>query len=793
MRRLLPLAVSALLMLAGTASALPVQGATLPVFRTEVPAGGGTVVELPPAHDHLSTLDGNPSAWRGALPGFGGAMMYSHGELVYEDHIFDAYGPDNGQNTARLWVLDPLTQAVPEFYRLDPAYQYLPGEFGIPTGPLTTGTNYGGDPMEAEADLSQVRLGTDTQRNLWLLARTTTMNDTNPGTALLVLLDTRPGSTSYSVPFNSGLSTTKADVAVFLHGSYGAWVDLAAPGVVHQLAPGSVATNPAGYTNAIEARLPTALLQGSTHDVGVAVAAGLADASGTALKTLPLQPNVANVAFRTSEPARNWWDKQQALELYKGTIDAFFADASLDRMAAGANERYVPGPGYHDRIFTSTPDISSEHSADGMGGILQHYGVYLPSSFQPGRLTPTQYWFHFRGGDAHIAAAVVPGVIWDMGEHENSIVITPDGRGQDGWYVGRSQEDVLQVWNDSHRLFPIDRTRTYIAGHSMGGWASYLLPIEHPDWFAAAFPASGPPTQGAVTGVDFPGCDSFTFQGYALCYIQANGGDARSEYTLPLLENLKWVPYAIYHGTNDELVPVSGVTVQVKRLQELGYRYRYYLFPGQEHYGPPIVDQWTEGADYEHQFVLNPNPPEVTYIRSMAFEHAIETVNSNGVRFSFPLDHAYWMSGLQPVDGKHGVARFDGRSLAIPDPPHATVPETGAPATANQNYPYAMVGQAWQTNLAAPQPTSNGFAVRLTGAAAVTLDGRRMRLDASRVLTGDVTTGAPLALSLAAGVEAHPTATLDGRPVALARHGDLVELAVPAGHHRLVFVPGGAG
>lgn len=75
------------------------------------------------------------------MPGFGGATIYSHGELVYEDHIFDAYGPDNGQDAARLAAMDAATQAVPELYRLDPAYQYLPGEFGIPTGPLTPGTN----------------------------------------------------------------------------------------------------------------------------------------------------------------------------------------------------------------------------------------------------------------------------------------------------------------------------------------------------------------------------------------------------------------------------------------------------------------------------------------------------------------------------------------------------------------------------------------------------------------------------------------------------------------------------
>jgi hypothetical protein len=784
-RRLL-IAIAVSLAAPVSAAALPVEGVTLPVFRAQVPAGGGTTVALARAFDPARTVDGNTSDWRGRLPGYGGATMYSRGELVYEDHIFDAYGPDNGQDAARLAVMDPLTAAVPEFYRLDPAYQYVPGEFGIPTGPLTPGTNYGDDPMQAQADLDQVRVGTDAGRNLWLLARTTTMNDAKPATALLVLLDTRPGSTTYKVPFNSGLSTSKGDIAVFLHGSYGAWVDLANPLVVHQLPPGSVATSAAGYNNAVEAKLPASLIGGSADSVGVALAAGLADSTGTQLQTLPLQPNVANVAFRTDEPARNWWDKEQALELQKGTMDGFFTTADLNRMAAGASEGYEPGAGYHDRIFTSSPEISSE---DGTNGILQHYGVYLPSDFVAGRPTPTQYWFHFRGGDAHIAAAVVPGVIWDMGEHEHSMVITPDGRGESGWYVGRSQEDVLEVWADSHHLFPIDRNRTYIAGHSMGGWASYLLPIEHPDWFAAASPASGPPTQGAYTGVDFQGCDGFNAGGDGLCYTDANGGDARAEYTEPLLDNLKWVPYAIYQGTNDELVPTTGVTLQVKRLQELGYRYQYYLFPGQEHYGPPIVDQWVAGADYEHQFVRNPNPPEVTYIRSMVFEHAIDTVNSGGVKFDFNLDHAYWMSGLEPVNQKSGVARFDGRSLAIPDPTRTTVPEAGGPAGPEQGYPYAMAGQAWQTNLAATPQGSNGFQATLTGAGAVTLHTVRMRIQDRRPVSGEVSTGSPLALTLDGNWPRAVVVKVDGAPVTFQRVTGAIELELPAGRHLVSITP----
>ena len=788
-------AVACLLVVAAPAAAesnIPVAGTTLPVLRSQVAAGSGTLVALKAAHDPVHAIDGKVGDWTGRLPGFGGAIADSHGELVYEDHIFDAYGADNGQDAQRLAVLDPATAAVPEFYRLDPAYQYVPGEFGIPTGPLVTETHYGDQPRQDEADLSQVRLAPGPGGSLDLLARTTTM--TQPDTALLVLLDTAPGSTTHDVGFGSGLTTTKAETAVLITSTGARATDLATHATT-DLPSGSVAYDDSDYANAIEARLPKALLGGSDRSsVGVAVASGIA-AAPDKLKPLgdstsnPSAVNVANVAFRTAEPARNWFDKQQALALYAGSIDDFFATADLAALRAGANERYVPGPGYHDRIFASSPQISQEKGED---GILQHYGAFVPTGYQAGTATPTQYWFHFRGGDAHIAAAVVPGIFEDMGESHHSLVITPDGRGTSGWYVGKSQADVLEVWRDSHRIFSIDRNRTYIAGHSMGGWASYLLPIEHPDWFAAAFPASGPPTQGAWTGVDLgPQCDGLSAGGDGACFTSANGGRARDEWTTPLLDNLREVPYAIYQGVEDELVPVSGVIMQAKRFQELGYRYRLYLFHGQEHYGPPIVDQWAEGAAYEHQFVRDPNPPRVTYIRSMPFEHALEQVNVDGTsvkELSFPLDHAYWMSGLQPTDAAKGSARFDGASNAIPQPGHSTVPEADSGPKTGQGTPYTMAGQAWKPDGTAPPATTNSFTATLTGANAVTLSLRRMQLSTRRTLTGTVDTQAPLALTLS-GVSSPVAVTIDGTPATVTTTKGRLSIAVPAGRHTVRVRP----
>src|SRR3954471_12811418 len=262
MGRLLAVLLTLLLALPAAARA-----ATPPVLRTEVAAGSGTTVALPARADGPRRVDGQAGDWGGTTPGFGGALMYSHGELVYQDHVFDAYGADNDQDAQRMAVEDPAQEAVPEIYRIDPALQYVPQEFGIPTGPFTFDTHYGDLEHVDQADLDQLRLGTDRDGALWVLARTTTMADAAPATALLLLLDTTPGTATRTVPFGSGLTTRRADVAVLLSGDRGWSADLAT-GAVRALPAGAVATDAGGYANTIEARLPAS----GARTVGVAAA-----------------------------------------------------------------------------------------------------------------------------------------------------------------------------------------------------------------------------------------------------------------------------------------------------------------------------------------------------------------------------------------------------------------------------------------------------------------------------------------------------------------------------------------
>ena len=691
-----------------------------PILGPETLRGTGTLTQLPAQAPTAKTVDGLTADWTGTGAGYGGVTVRSAGELIYTDHLFDPWGADDGKDAERLAQMEPVSDALPETYRLEAIMRNDPaGQVGAPSPEeLTYLDHYGDLDRDTRADLTELRLA-PCEGGLCVLARTATMKAADDA-EIMLLLDTGADSGDREVPFGAGIRTSKADLAVLLTSTGGTVADLAT-GATTSFA--DVKANPDGWTNAIEARIPV------TAATGVAAAA-----------RRPGQP-LANVAFRHAEPVREWMEREQALALHAGSIDQFFQPLDLAALRAGASERYRPGPGYHERIFRSTDAISVE---DGVDGILQHYGVYLPESMVASKPAPLQLWLHWRGGTAHSAGATIPGMFRDLGEAHGTIVISPRGRGTSSWYVGKGQVDVEQVWADAHATYSIDPRRRYVAGHSMGGWGSFLMTIIHPDWFAAALPASPPVTQGAWTGLDLgEQCDGWRYDDYSPCYVQANGGDARAQHTRRLLENVRHVPWAIYHGVEDELVPYSGVARQVERLVELGYRHRFYSFLTQEHFGPPVWDEWKDGGDYMHRFAAPENPARVSFVRDMAFERATE----RGLDFTF--DGAYWLDGLVAADEMEGRAVFEGRSLAIADAPVLTAPEAFGPATVGNTGPFVMTGLQWLANpLGTAAPTSNGFEATLTAATAATLDIKRMGLNNARDITGTVTTDGPLRLTL---------------------------------------------
>jgi hypothetical protein len=108
-----------------------------PILHAHQKRGTAVVTALPAVAPTPKVVDGQTEDWTGAAPGFSGLATYSHGEYVYPDYLFDAFGADDGDDAERVARNDALEEAHPGFYRLEPTYQYDPaGEVGAPSKEL---------------------------------------------------------------------------------------------------------------------------------------------------------------------------------------------------------------------------------------------------------------------------------------------------------------------------------------------------------------------------------------------------------------------------------------------------------------------------------------------------------------------------------------------------------------------------------------------------------------------------------------------------------------------------------
>jgi len=746
--------VAVLALAAGAGAVIPEQAPDLPVLGPETPRGHivvGGAARVAPAP---KVVDGDVSDWIGTPTGLGGTAIYSAGEYVYQDYLTDDHGADDGRDAERLDTLDPLRAAEPRTYKLDPVAQVVGDEFGVDGPPLISAKPQYGDAsigkLSHEADLEEARVAADASR-LYFLVRTAGMTVT-PSTAVLVLLDTEPGG-AYTAP--GGLSTA-AEWAFLAAGNQ--MLSATHKGVAVSCdAACSVATNAAGFTNALEIGIDKASLGTLPTAVGVGIATGVVNDAGTGLAHIVTgtgKADLVNVAFRFEEPVRIRMDREQALALWAGSIDRFLAPVDLSKLSAGETQTFRPGPGYFDRIYVShSPVIREESSGGEFQGAFQHYGLYIPTAYDPTKPNPATVWLHPRSsGNAHLAGAWVPGIIRQLGERRGNIIISPSARGSSTWWVGKGQEDFRESWDDAMASFDIDPNRVYVAGHSMGGFGSYLVGLLYPDRFAAAFPISGPVTQGGWVGVGDP-------------IAVQNDGDLQAEFLFNIVENARNLPYVIYQGANDELVFWPGVARMANRFTVLGYRNRFYTFPGQDHYVPLVVDEWAEAVRYFDSFRRDPNPPHVTYKVWPALERAVERIGTPaGATLDYHFDGAYWVDGLTVRSGDPAdpttMGTFDAVTEGRGTPKVVTIPEAGV-AAVGQTSPYLMTGLGWLTLPAGvgATPARNAATVTLTNVATASLDVARMSLSTTKPLALTIANDGPATLRLSGGWASAPTVT----------------------------------
>ena len=673
---------------------------------------------------------GNDAPWTAEPILVSGASAYRDGEWLYQDFLYDDHGATG--------TPDPTNPVGPE------ANLYSPpaGTFTYPTDAV-----YGRN----AADLVELRVKPLADATA-IRVTLNTLKDANRTAVTLAI-----GSSEAAVewPHGAGVSSPAA-LFLTLHEGKAELVDAKS---AKPIAGGASATVDM-VRRQLDARIPHSAWNPSTGKVRITVGAGLWDADAdeylapapgeagehTAGGGIPGGARLFNVGPRYEERQPDvdqlptysmadaaaggmyqaaWWrEKAQATALTLGDVSQFAAEVDFAKLAAeDDDDSRVPKTGSMNRILAShfqfgqgyDPervcfDIAGNFAAGPkcigrMVGQLQPYAIYVPEKPKPDKGYGMTLLLHSLSANYNQYANSKNQA--QLGERgAGSIVITPAGRGPDGFYAGVAEADTFEVWADVARHYELDPGWTAVSGYSMGGFGTYRLLARYPDLFARGFSVVGVP--GTV--ID----------------------------QLPSLRN---TPILTWNAAADELVNVAEAEEAAAALEETGLRFVYDLFATADHLTLATNDEYGQGAEWVGSHRVERDPPHVTYVVDPSEDSREASVVG---------DHAYWVSGLTVRDPEASkLGTFDARSAAfgVGDGKPAGVKQ-GAGALmggAHGPKPYVERSQDWSP--APAEPKADRLDVVATNVAAATVDARRAGLSCAPTL--NVKSDGPLALTLA--------------------------------------------
>lgn len=661
------------------------------------------VVSLEAAHD----------PWTGASTMLGGTARYDSGEWIHQDFVYDDYGADTQSRGAEQIVsLAPTS-----------------GDFRYPTDP-----KYGNN----AADITEVRVQTSGSDLEVRVTMNTLLDESTTVLGAGVVESATP--TVQEWPFSAGVAS-----------AWDRFVTVAAEKVrvTDSNVVGEATVDLTG--NTIDFTIPDAASGGA---VGLTVGAGLWDTKngewlageegndpgGTYSTGGETDVRVFDLAFNTREmeprPA-NWMEDTQSDALAAGDVDGFDQEIVLSKLADGVTDPAITASGFYNRVFRSAMSHLDEGvNYDGFpqyNGLYQIYGLWIPQGYAHDPLDPAPLVLLLHSLSVH-HNQYAGGALGEsfrtlyeqLADGLGAITVTPLARGPDGWYWDEGLIDTLEVWEDARAHYAIDDDRTSVSGYSMGGYGTYRLSTMMPDRFAAAVSWVGPPAHQLWAWPADP---------------VPSGARREPGNTFFQLESMRHVPVAIVHGTNDELVPVSGVVHQANRLHELGYTHRLWLHPGQDHFSFVFVDSWTRERDWfaGHPTVVS-DPARVTFdVRPASFAtpgytHA-GAIRTHLESLAGSLDSAYWVRDVAVATGGDLTGEVDLTSEGIGDPTVSTQDVVGAGAGVDEKAPTTpYLVRGLDRTLTAAATTADVLKGSLRNVTALTVDVGRAGLSNSPTL-----------------------------------------------------------
>lgn len=721
-----------------------------PVSRAPAPPAELVVVDgmpegVPPAALRPEPSLPVPSGWPFGedFPRTCGTGRVAGGALFWTDFLYDDHGATG------LPLGDLKIQAPPH------------GTYVYPAGPAA---NNG-------ADIFRVAIGLTETHTWWRIDWNTLVDATVP-IALFAFDTDRDRAASDEWPAGAGVHSAGIDMVLLVSGRSARLIDLTTQAVT----PVELSVDlPA---RSFVAQVPRSVLE-PNGTWTVRLVAGLANAAGdgfadvsAAHGALPGQPNVYNVAFRTHDQEKQhlnfWSDAAQAAALTSGDVSEFAVAVVWDQLAAHQTTPEPVVTGASTRWYVSSVELG-QGVAEGSVldtkpqflGRVQPYSVCLPSTYAPGQKLPLTLLLHSLALGQSQFAAIEPRLLHEVCETRGSVVVTPLARGPSTWYFDTGELDVWEAWARAAEQLGADPNRTVISGYSMGGYAAYKLGLSYPEVFAQAVVLAGPPTCGVRLwpNVDIP------------ANLDLDTPCAREGDTWELLPNARWLPYVIAHGLVDELVPVASVAEQVLEFDRLGYRYRFTVYPLEDHIAWVFQDEFDDPIAHMGTGLRQGDPGHITFVWYPQLVRADLGIGPHQV---------WWLSELvadaDVVARRGATAQIDARSYARPDPTHTTRRHRGFVPHFDPT-PGLYTELDWRVG--APVGALPYLTLRLNGVASLRVDVERAglaSLPSSTIQVATDTAGQITLGGLPDGVEVQ----LDEQPAG-------ATVAVTPGRHRITL------